>query len=215
MNQSLKTLYSQRFPCSNKILWHPNTRLFSTTHRLERIISNRGGGSRNEVAKLISQGRVCANGKVIKSGSIKFPTDCIITIDGKSISALPLLAVYNKPINVISSIGDPWGRTSLTSLYTEYPFLKQMHPVGRLDADTSGLLLFSKDGKLTQYLLNPHSEIIRIYEAHVLGAVNFNELQMKLKEGVNTTDGSFPAELLFCEHYQEVSLHQKNNFECF
>ena len=181
-----------------------NMRLFSTTHRLERIISNRGIGSRNEVSKLISQGRVAVNGKVIKSGSVKYPIDCIISIDGKSITALPLLAIYNKPVNVISSIGDPWGRTSLDSLYPEYPYLKQMHPVGRLDADTSGLLLFSKEGKLTQFLLNPNSEVTRIYKAHVLGKVNFNELQHKLKSGVNTTDGTFPAELLTCDYYEEV-----------
>ena len=186
---------------------HNNMRLFATTHRIERIISNRGIGSRNEVSKLISQGRVSVNGKIIKSCSVKYPIDCIISIDGKLISALPLLAIYNKPINIISSIGDPWGRTSLDSLYPIYPFLKQMHPVGRLDADTSGLLLFSKDGKLTQYLLNPHSEITRIYKAHVLGKVNFNELQQKLKSGVNTTDGSFPAELLTSDHYEEVSNH--------
>ena len=78
-----------------------------------------------------------------------------------------------------------------------------MHPVGRLDLDTSGLLLFSKDGKLTQQLLSPQSKINRIYEARVLGKVDFNDLKSKLIAGVNTTDGSFPAELLHCEHYEE------------
>lgn len=184
--------------CKNKI------RLFSSFHRLERIVSNRGIGSRTEVAKLLRQGRISVNGKVIKSGSVKYSTDVIISVDGKQITELPLLAVYHKPVNVICSIGDPWGRTSLTTLFTEYPFLKNMHPVGRLDLDTSGLLLFSKDGKLTQHLLNPQSKINRIYEARVVGKVNFDELKIRLNIGVNTTDGLFPAELLHCEYYEEA-----------
>ncbi len=71
-----------------------------------------------------------------------------------------------------------------------------MHPVGRLDVDTSGLLLFSSDGILTQRLLNPNSEIPRIYEAIVIGEVNHEYLQTTLRKGVSTTLGTFTANLV-------------------
>ncbi len=65
-----------------------------------------------------------------------------------------------------------------------------------MDADTTGLLLFSKDGKLTQSLLSPSSEIPREYKAIVKGVVNFGDLKEKLAKGVNTSDGCFHANLL-------------------
>lgn len=70
-----------------------------------------------------------------------------------------------------------------------------MHPVGRLDADTSGLLLFSSDGDLTRRLLNPNSEIEREYEAIVTGKVDFLVLQHALAKGIETTLGTFPSQL--------------------
>lgn len=70
-----------------------------------------------------------------------------------------------------------------------------MHPVGRLDADTSGLLLFSSNGDLTRRLLNPDSGIEREYEAIVTGKVDFLTLQQTLAKGVETTLGTFPAQL--------------------
>lgn len=95
-------------------------------------------------------------------------------------------------------MGDPWGRPNLHSVVEAYPFLQQMHPVGRLDCDTSGLLLFSSNGKLTKNLLHPSSNVRRIYEAVVGGVPIANPQQLKntLSQGVATTDGTFSAELL-------------------
>lgn len=132
--------------------------------RLERIISNRGIGSRNDVSKLFKQGRVSVNGKVIKSGAEKYPTDVVVEIDGQSTIGVPLLAIFHKPTGILSTMKDNWGRQGLEELALEYPYMKAMHPVGRLDADTSGLLLFSSDGHLTQMLLHPSTGIEREYE---------------------------------------------------
>ena len=66
-------------------------------------------------------------------------------------------------------MSDEWNRRSLEDLHLRYPFLKSMHPVGRLDADTSGLLMFSSNGALTQILLSPNNYISREYEAIVDG----------------------------------------------
>jgi len=136
-------------------------------YRLERIISNRGAGSRKEVAAMIGKGRVSVDGNLVKSTKRKFRADVRIEIDGMSIPDVPLLAAYHKPLGVHSTMGDPWGRLNLEDIVQKYPFLKSMHPVGRLDADTTGLLLFSSNGQLTQHLLHPSSAVPRVYKAVV------------------------------------------------
>jgi 23S rRNA pseudouridine2605 synthase len=84
-------------------------------------------------------------------------------------------------------------------LYQQFAFLKSLHPVGRLDCDTSGLLLFSRDGQLTQSILDPKSGVKRIYEAIVAGCVVEEELRTKLQAGVQTSEGIFPAQLLYSQ----------------
>lgn len=171
--------------------------------RLERILSNRGAGSRTEAAKMIRQGRVVVDNKVIKSGSARFPSNCIVEIDGKELPGTPLLALFHKPVGMVSSIGDPWGRSHIGSLSDRWPMLSSMHPVGRLDLDTSGLLLFSRDGRLTQALLNPNSLIPRTYIAVVEGVVDIELLRKTLAQGVETTEGKFPAKLITAEVLKE------------
>ena len=174
--------------------------------RLERILSNRGVGSRTQVAKLIRQGRVSVDGKKVLSGSGKFRTSSSFRVDGKSIDPTKLVAIYHKPVGVISSTSDPWGRPSLENLGEQFEALKSMHPVGRLDQDTSGLLLFCSDGKLTELLLKPSNKISRIYEAIVEGAVDEVALRLLLEKGVQTTDGIFPATLIDAQILQEKVL---------
>ena len=176
----------------------PRTKLGATgtTQRLERIISNRGVGSRNDVAKLFKAGRVSIDGKIIKSGAEKYPIDVTVEIDGEIVTGVPLLAVYYKPLGVHSTMKDNWNRQSLEELSLEYPYLKSMHPVGRLDADTTGLLLFSSDGQLTQTLLHPQTGVEREYEAIVAGKVDSERLGATLSAGVTTTEGTFVADLL-------------------
>ncbi|RYH07816.1 hypothetical protein EON65_41420 [archaeon] len=95
-----------------------------------------------------------------------------------------------------STVGDPWGRDNLLGLYKQFPHLKPLHPVGRLDCDTSGLLLFSSDGKLTNQLLDPSNAVPRVYEAIVSGAVDPDRFSQILSSGVATADGTFPAHLV-------------------
>ena len=79
--------------------------------------------------KLIRQSRVTVNGYIIRSGGDKYPSDVKVEIDGENVLGIPLLAVFNKPVGIQSTIGDPWGRETLASLYLEWPYLKTMHPV--------------------------------------------------------------------------------------
>lgn len=94
-----------------------------------------------------------------------------------------------------STYDDPWKRPDLSQLKEKYPIFHHLHPVGRLDADSSGLLLFSRDGSITQHLLNPKKKVEREYDCLVLGAVHYDNLRDLLKKGVNTSEGIFPATL--------------------
>lgn len=169
--------------------------------RLERIISNRGIGSRKEVSKLFKAGRIEIKGEgVILNGSKRYPMDIPVYIDGQLIEATPLAIVFNKPYGMHSVMDDPWGRGNLGDLSFEHPVLKSLHPVGRLDADTTGLLLFSKEGHLTQKLLSPKTGIEREYEAVVINKVNEDVLRDRLAQGVETTEGIIKANLLSVEN---------------
>ncbi len=171
----------------------------SKRQRLERIISNRGVGSRKEIQALLKQGRVCINTEenTVRGGADKHDVNVKVWVDGEAIAPIPLLACYHKPVGVVSTMSDGrWGRESLAALQENFPFLKCMHPVGRLDMDTSGLLLFSSNGQLTNTLLHPSTGIDREYEAIVAGKVDEEKLRAILDDGVKTTDGTFRATLL-------------------
>lgn len=194
----------------------------SDRQRLDKLLANRGIGSRSEVTKLINQGKVTVNGEVIRSGATKVgASSAKILIEGieEEIRPPPLLVAYHKPLGVLSTMGDNWHRPNLETLPGKYPVLKNMHPVGRLDADTSGLLLFSGHGDLTQHLLNPSSSIPREYIAVVEGKVIMQDLKEKLAGGIKTTSGVFQAQLLEAEVLPErrevtfISNRIKNDYD--
>jgi 23S rRNA pseudouridine2605 synthase len=126
----------------------------------------------------------------------KIPMDASLFVDGdKEVPKLPpLLRVYHKPKWVLSVMNDSKGRKNLGDLDEE--LISMMHPVGRLDYDSSGLLLFSSEGKLTQKLLHPSNEVEKEYVALVVGKVDGDILKDKLSQGVETSIGVFPANLI-------------------
>jgi 23S rRNA pseudouridine2605 synthase len=168
--------------------------------RADRVLANRGWGSRSECHDLIRQKRVFqkinSEMKRINGPSEKIPMDASLFVDGKIEVAKPppLLRVYHKPKWVLSVMNDSKGRKHLGQL--EENLISKMHPVGRLDYDTSGLILFSSEGTLTQTLLHPSNKIQKEYEALVVGNVNEHELRHKLMQGVETSMGVFPADLV-------------------
>ncbi len=166
------------------------------TQRLERILANRGLGSRSEVSQLLRQGRIKVKGVIVQCGKNRYPDDIEVILDDTLVEKVPLLAAYHKPLGVHCTMDDPQNRASLAELQFKFPFLKSMHPVGRLDSDTSGLLLFSRHGILTKLLLDPKTRLGRVYEAEVSDNVDHAKLKKMLSEGVKTSDGVFTAELL-------------------
>lgn len=166
--------------------------------RADRVLSNRGWGSRSECFEILKNRRVFqkidSKMKRILGPKEKIAMDVSLWIDGKIEvpQPPPLLRVYHKPKWVLSVMKDEKGRKNLGDL----DFISKMHPVGRLDYDTSGLILFSSNGGLTQTLLHPTHEIQKEYVAVVVGKVDEDELRRKLAEGVTTSIGSFPADLV-------------------
>jgi 23S rRNA pseudouridine2605 synthase len=165
-------------------------------YRADRVLANRSGKSRSECHALLLEQRVALvseNKTRVISPNQKISLHAKLVIDYHEIvDAVPaLLVVYNKPKWMLSVRQDNRDRNCLGT-----DLLPQMHPVGRLDYDSSGLLLFSSHGGLTQTLLHPKHEIAKEYKAVVTGNVDFKALKDTLKNGVKTSEGTFSAKLL-------------------
>lgn len=149
--------------------------------------------SRTDAALAVRRGRVRVEGAVVRDPGARL--DGALSLDGQPLLPPPVLAVFHKPVGVQSTVGDPRGRTSLAE--TAAPLLALgLHPVGRLDADTSGLLPFSRDGRLTQRMLHPRHGVEKVYEAVVQGAIDRDALGAQLAAGVRTATGLHAARLL-------------------
>ena len=159
--------------------------------RIDRYLVEQGIGSRKEVKKLIKSGRVTIDQTVVTDPGTRICIHQVISVDGTTLERRPPLLVWHKPRAIQSTYGDPWGRRSLTDILPP-EITKIYHPVGRLDADTTGLLLFSSQGQFTQKLLHPKNEIPRTYVAKTMPAPTQSQLE-ELALGVTTSVGVFNA----------------------
>lgn len=168
----------------------------SSTVRLDRLLSSRGLGSRRDVSALVRAGRVAsASGAPLGRADARVDASATLLVDGVACAPVPLLVAYHKPVGVHSTMRDERGRADLSSALPP-AWRAAMHPVGRLDADTSGLLLFSRDGALTQRLLHPRRAVEREYVARVSGAVEASALGERLREGVECVEAG--ERVVFC-----------------
>ena len=134
--------------------------------RLQKVLARVGWGSRRECEILIEDGRVRVNGEIAILGRrVKTQTDKV-EVDGIAIGVAPGLVYYllNKPVDVITTAKDTHGRQTVIELV---PFEPRVFPVGRLDADTEGLLILTNDGELGHRLTHPSFGIEKEYLAHV------------------------------------------------
>lgn len=148
--------------------------------RLQKVLAAGGYGSRRSVEDLIRAGRVTVNGEVAVLGQRVSPGRDRIAVDGTRVATnrrLQYLAL-NKPRGVITTRRDPQGRPTVRDLVDSGAF-----PVGRLDADTEGLLLLTNDGELAHRLTHPSFEIPKTYVCEVEGAVELSSLR-RLTTGV-------------------------------
>lgn len=164
----------------------------SNTEKLQKVLARAGMGSRRDMEQLIGEGRVTVNGAIARLGDRVEP-EARIAIDGKPLTVTPptevrkRVLIYNKPEGEICSARDPEGRPTV---FARLPSMKgeRWICVGRLDYNTSGLLMFTNDGDLANALMHPSSNIDREYLCRVLGEVDDDALA-RLKAGVLLEDG--------------------------
>ncbi len=181
------------------------------TARLQKIISQWGIASRRQAEQLILAGRVRVNGEVAKLGQTAEPATDRIEVDGKMITEqdrpASVYLLLNKPIGVISTCSDPQGRrTVLDLLPPELRESEGIHPVGRLDIDSSGALLLTNDGELTFKLTHPSHRIGKTYEVWVQGQPS-HTIVAAWQRGIDL-DGEYtlPARVRVVKHKQDTTL---------
>ncbi|MDH3387716.1 MAG: pseudouridine synthase [Gammaproteobacteria bacterium] len=159
--------------------------------RIQKILAGQGAGSRRQIDALLQQGRISVNGKPAKPGD-QIDGREKIAIDGKLIrlqrhAARPKILMYHKPVGEVCTRADPEGRDDV---FANLPPLQQGRwvGIGRLDINTSGLLLFTSDGELANRLMHPSYEVEREYAVRVHGAVTPEMLQ-QLRDGIVLGDG--------------------------
>lgn len=156
--------------------------------RLHRFIAHCGICSRRAAEVLISEGRVFVNGQPITQPGTKVGPGDIVEVDGSVCKpARSVTLIMNKPVGYITTMHDPGGRPTVAKLLPKLNV--QVKPVGRLDMDTEGLLIFTNDGDLAHRLAHPRYEIDKEYEAVVEGVPEEKSLE-RLRKGVRLEDGN-------------------------
>ena len=163
------------------------------SEKLQKILARAGLGSRREVESMISSGRVSVNGVVATLGDRLDDLNAHVRLDGHSVKiaassdVVCRVLAYNKPEGELCTRSDPEGRKTV---FDRLPRLKDSRwvAVGRLDANTSGMLLFTTDGELANRLMHPSRQIQREYMVRVFGDIN-EEMVRNLVRGVDLEDG--------------------------
>lgn len=151
--------------------------------RLQKILARAGYGSRRACEEIIAEGRVTVDGVIAQLGDQADPTEQRIEVDGTPIQRPQprLYIMLNKPRGVISTTSDPQGRRTVVDLValprSRQGELARLYPVGRLDAESEGLVLLTNDGALTQRLTHPRYEHPRVYRVLVEGEPNADTVE--------------------------------------
>ena len=161
------------FVCYNK--------LGDCMERLQKVIANRGYCSRRKAEEYIKEGKVFVNGNRVSELGLKVDENVEIRIDGKVLEKdEKVYILLNKPRGVVSTVKDEKMRKTVLDLIDTSV---RVYPVGRLDYDTTGLLLLTNDGDLTNLLIHPKNRIDKVYVAKIVGILKGEEIRL-LKQGV-------------------------------
>jgi len=182
--------------------------------RLQKVLAAAGIGSRRSCEELIAAGRVSVNGaRVLHMGLRVDPQTAVIEVDGDRINVRDdvVYLALNKPRGVLSAMSDDRGRRTVADLVTDRP--ERLFHVGRLDADSEGLLLLTNDGELAHRLMHPGFGVSKTYLATVPGPVP-KSVARRLRAGVELEDGAVQVDAFRVVQEQgqraivEVVLHE-------
>ncbi len=182
--------------------------------RLQKYMALCGVASRRASEELIKNGQVQVNGKVVlEMGTVVYPDKDRVSVDGKTVrpEKKKVYIMLNKPVGIVTSLKDEKGRTVVTDLIEGVD--ERIYPVGRLDSDTSGLLLLTNDGELAFKLTHPSKRIFKKYIAIVEGLPNKGELE-RLRNGIKI-DGrvTSKAKVKVLKNFGEDSILEIEIFE--
>jgi 23S rRNA pseudouridine2605 synthase len=184
--------------------------------RLQKIIAAAGYCSRRRAEELIAAGRVRVDGQIVKLGDQADAETNIILIDDKPLKVAEDLVyvLLNKPLGTVTTLNDPEGRPVVTDLVCDLSV--RLFPVGRLDMNTSGLLLMTNDGALANRLAHPSHQVDKRYLVKVRGQLTEQSIR-SLQEGVALDDGlTAPAALANLRYrgghtWFELTIHEGRN----
>jgi len=164
--------------------------------RLQKVLAQCGIASRRKCEKIILEGRVKVNGRVVTQLGTKVHEHDRIEVDGKPITRKNerIYVLFNKPKGCITTVSDPFGRKTVMDYLKEFKEYR-IFPVGRLDRDTEGLLLLTNDGRLSFALTHPSHQVYKTYLVEISGTPSKKQLE-KLSRGIFLEDGrTLPAEV--------------------
>jgi len=169
--------------------------------RIHKLLAQSGYGSRREIEKAILDHKVLVNNQIAKIGQLITPSDKII-FNGKSVylnndNNFPRVLIYHKPEGEIVSENDPGGRTTV---FQSLPRIKKgkWMSIGRLDFNTSGLLIFTSYGELANRLMHPKYEVEREYSVRILGELSEDQIK-EFKAGIEVEGGKAKFESIYFE----------------
>lgn len=185
--------------------------------RLQKVLASAGVGSRRKCEDIIEAGRVKVNGTVVDQLGVRIdPDEVVLQVDNKRIccDASNITVVLNKPSGVLSTMNDPQGRPALDQYVSNYT--ERLFHVGRLDSETTGVILLTNNGDLANRLAHPTHGVSKVYVAKVAGVVP-KTLCTTLRAGVDLEDG--PVRVSDCaildtskDHsLVQVQLHEGRN----
>src|ERR1700755_510833 len=164
--------------------------------RLQKLIAAAGIASRRHAEELIVSGEVMVNGETVRElGTKAEPAHDSIKVRGRLINPLlekqeKIYVLLNKPKGYLTALADPEGRPLVSELVPQS--LGRLHPVGRLDFNTEGLLILTNDGELTNYVTSARNHVAQVYEVKVKGVPPEAQIE-RLRRGVRLEDGARTA----------------------
>jgi 23S rRNA pseudouridine2605 synthase len=183
--------------------------------RLVKYLAHAGVASRRAAETVIAAGRVSVDGEIVLDPARAVDEHSSVIVDGRVLDGPEARVVYalNKPLGVVSTARDPGGRPTVLELVDTGPTRPRLYPVGRLDADSSGLILLTNDGELANRLTHPRFEVEKTYRATLGGAPAGDGVLRALRRGVELDDGpTAPARVRrIGKSLIEITIHEGRN----
>jgi 23S rRNA pseudouridine2605 synthase len=187
----------------------------TTAMRLAKFLAHAGVASRRSAETMIAAGRVRVAGEVVTDPARDVDQDSAVAVDGRLLAGPErrVLFAVNKPVGVVSTASDTHGRPTVVQLVPDEGL--RLYPVGRLDADSSGLILLTNDGELANRLTHPRFEVAKTYRARLAGGPIGAASLAALRDGVELEDGpTAPARVRRIGDAEiELTIHEGRNHQ--